>query len=70
MYTNILNFIRYSFCINSIVNISISGSVVMYFAEGYVSRSRWFAVGFVMAAVYITIFLSVGMLWWKLLGWY
>ncbi|RUS33034.1 Sodium/sulfate symporter [Jimgerdemannia flammicorona] len=47
-----------------------TGSVVMYFAEGYVSRSYWFAVGFMMSAVYITVFLSIGLPWWKLLGWY
>ncbi|RUP47135.1 Sodium:sulfate symporter transmembrane region-domain-containing protein [Jimgerdemannia flammicorona] len=55
---------------NRLILSTMLGSVVMYFAEGYVSRSYWFAVGFMMSAVYITVFLSIGLPWWKLLGWY
>jgi DASS family divalent anion:Na+ symporter len=42
----------------------------MYYAPGYVGRSKWFAVGTLLAVFYIAVYFTIGMGWWKLLGWY
>ena len=38
------------------------------FVEGYVSLHDWWRVGFYASAVNLAIWLTVGMLWWKVLG--
>ena len=38
------------------------------FIEGYVSLSDWWRVGFYASVLNLTIWLPVGMLWWKFLG--
>jgi DASS family divalent anion:Na+ symporter len=38
------------------------------FAEGYVSQREWWRVGFIMSFVNLAIWIGVGFLWWKLLG--
>lgn len=47
-----------------------TGSVAMYASCGYVSQSRWFAIGLLFGVVSIAVVCSVGLLWWKLLGWF
>ncbi|KAG1084002.1 hypothetical protein G6F42_021974 [Rhizopus arrhizus] len=47
-----------------------TGSLAMYYAPGYVSRSKWFVVGGQIALLYLVIYFTFGMGWWKLLGWY
>ncbi|CDH50377.1 anion transporter [Lichtheimia corymbifera JMRC:FSU:9682] len=47
-----------------------TGMAAMYYASGYVSRSRWFIIGFQLALFYIVIYFTVGMGWWRLLGWW
>jgi DASS family divalent anion:Na+ symporter len=47
-----------------------TGPVVIYFGLGYVTPQRWFAVGFAMALFHITIWLGVGLPYWKMLGWW
>ncbi|KAI9340954.1 Sodium/sulfate symporter [Pilaira anomala] len=46
-----------------------TGSLAMYYAPGYVTRSKWFIVGAQMALFYLIIYFTIGMGWWKLLGW-
>ncbi|KAL7316041.1 hypothetical protein PS15m_005187 [Mucor circinelloides] len=46
-----------------------TGSLAMYYAPGYVSRSKWFIVGGQIALLYLVIYFTFGMGWWKLLGW-
>ena len=38
------------------------------FSEGYVSFSDWWRVGFVASLVNLTIWLTIGAVWWKVLG--
>ena len=38
------------------------------FSTGYVSQGRWWRIGFLMSLVNITIWLTVGLAWWKLWG--
>ncbi|KAI9298099.1 hypothetical protein K502DRAFT_362688 [Neoconidiobolus thromboides FSU 785] len=47
-----------------------TGSLAIYFGQGYVERKQWFTVGFFMALFYFSIYFTIGMAWWKLLGWW
>ena len=47
-----------------------SGPCIIYFGQGYVPQVRWFRVGLAVAFYHIVIWFSVGMAWWKLLGWW
>jgi DASS family divalent anion:Na+ symporter len=47
-----------------------SGPCIIYFGQGYVPLVRWFRVGFLVGIYHITIWFTVGMMWWKLLGWW
>lgn len=47
-----------------------SGPIIIYFGLGYVSAPRWFGVGFLMSLFYLAIWFSVGMAWWKVIGWW
>jgi len=38
------------------------------FSVGYVSQRTWWRVGFLLSLVHIAIWLTVGMLWWKMTG--
>jgi divalent anion:Na+ symporter, DASS family len=44
------------------------GSGPVMFGAGYVTQGEWWKAGFVMSVIYIFVFLTVGPLWWKLLG--
>jgi DASS family divalent anion:Na+ symporter len=35
-----------------------------------VEPGQWFKVGFLMSLYHLAIWLGVGLLWWKLLGWW
>ncbi len=47
-----------------------SGPVVIYFGLGYVSTVRWLATGLAVAALHLSVWLGVGMPYWKWLGWW
>ncbi|MCH7944629.1 MAG: DASS family sodium-coupled anion symporter, partial [Armatimonadetes bacterium] len=47
-----------------------TGPVVIYFGLGYVPVGQWFRVGALMSLFHLSIWLTVGMAWWKLLGWW
>ncbi len=47
-----------------------TGPVVIYFGLGYVSTLRWFAVGAAVAVMHLTVWLGIGLPYWKLLGWW
>jgi DASS family divalent anion:Na+ symporter len=40
----------------------------MYFAQDYVSLQKWWKVGFVVSLVNLSIWSTVGFLWWKVVG--
>ena len=46
-----------------------SGPVIIYFGLGYVRAPKWFQVGFIVSLAHITIWLGLGLIWWKILGW-
>lgn len=47
-----------------------SGPTIIYFGLGYVPIGQWYRVGFIMSLVHLTIWLGVGLPYWKLLGWW
>lgn len=47
-----------------------TGPVIIYFGLGYVPVGQWFRVGALMSLFHLSIWLTVGMAWWKLLGWW
>ena len=47
-----------------------TGTSPIIFGSGFVTMATWWRVGFVMSVVNLLIFLVVGSLWWKLLGYW
>ncbi|RKP15394.1 Sodium/sulfate symporter [Piptocephalis cylindrospora] len=47
-----------------------SGHAIIYFGQGYVTQQRWYLVGLVISLLHITVFLTFGLAWWKILGWF
>ncbi|KAJ3316102.1 hypothetical protein HDV04_000311 [Boothiomyces sp. JEL0838] len=47
-----------------------TGTVVLYFAQGYFTTTKWFSIGTVIAVIYLGVYFTVGMVWWKLLDFY
>jgi DASS family divalent anion:Na+ symporter len=42
----------------------------IYFGARYVTQREWWRLGFIVSLVTIGIWSTVGLAWWKLLGWY
>jgi len=42
----------------------------VYFGTGYVTQKRWWTVGLLASIINITIWSTVGLVWWKVLGWW
>ena len=47
-----------------------TGQVVIYSGLGYVSTRRWFTVGLAVGLFHLTIWLGVGLPYWRALGWW
>lgn len=47
-----------------------SGPVIIHFQNGYVSVGRWMRNGLLVAIVHLAVWLTVGLLWWRWLGWW
>ena len=47
-----------------------SGPVIIYFGLGYVKAPNWFRIGFGISLAHIIVWLGVGLVWWKVLGWW
>ena len=42
----------------------------IYFGARYVTQREWWTIGFIMSLLTLTIWGTVGLAWWKLLGWW
>jgi DASS family divalent anion:Na+ symporter len=42
----------------------------VYFGTGYVKQSNWWTIGLIASVLNILIWSTVGLAWWKLLGWW
>jgi DASS family divalent anion:Na+ symporter len=47
-----------------------TGSAPVYFGAGYVTQATWWKIGFLVSLVNLVLWLGVGLLWWKVLGWW
>ncbi len=47
-----------------------TGPVIVYFGLGYVSNNKWYKTGILMSVYHIIIWLGIGMVWWKFIGWW
>jgi len=47
-----------------------SGPIIIYFGLGYVKAPAWFKIGFIISLFHLVVWFSVGLLWWKVLGWW
>jgi len=45
-----------------------TGSAPVFFGAGYVPQSDWWRIGFLVSLVQFTIWMGVGMCWWKVMG--
>ncbi|MEE9373282.1 MAG: DASS family sodium-coupled anion symporter [Saprospiraceae bacterium] len=60
----------YFSCICGCMTNYSSGPIIIYYGLGYVEAPRWFSVGFVVSIFHLLIWIPVGLLWWKFLGWW
>jgi len=60
----------YLSCLSGSLTNYSSGPVVIYYGLGMVKSSKWFSTGFVVAIFHLIVWLGIGMIWWKVLGWY
>ena len=42
----------------------------IYFGADYVSQQKWWQLGLIASVANILIWASVGLVWWKILGWW
>lgn len=42
----------------------------IYFGTGYVKQKTWWTIGFIASVLNILIWSVVGLVWWKILGWW
>ncbi|KAJ3299096.1 hypothetical protein HDU79_000055 [Rhizoclosmatium sp. JEL0117] len=47
-----------------------SGITVMYFSENAFSKKEWHLFGLYAAVLYFIVFATVGVVWWKMIGWW
>lgn len=47
-----------------------TGSAPVYFGAGYVSMGTWWRIGLLISLVNLCLWLGIGLLWWRLLGWW
>ncbi len=47
-----------------------TGPFCIYYGLGYVEIGTWYRVGFLVSLLHISVWLGVGLVWWKILGWW
>lgn len=47
-----------------------TGTAPVVFGSGYSTLGEWWRIGAVMSVVNLTVWIAVGLVWWKLLGYY
>lgn len=47
-----------------------TGTAPVIFGSGYSTLGEWWKVGFVMSVVNLVVWIGVGLVWWKILGYY
>lgn len=60
----------YFSCLCGCLTYYSTGPVIIYFGLGYVSSAKWFTTGFIISLFHLIIWLGIGLIWWKLIGWW
>ena len=60
----------YFSCLCGCITNYSSGPIIIYYGLGYVTAPKWFFVGMIVSLFHFTIWMGVGLLWWKILGWW
>ncbi|MFB6306725.1 MAG: DASS family sodium-coupled anion symporter, partial [Flavobacteriales bacterium] len=47
-----------------------TGPLIIYFGIGYIEPKKWFLIGFLVSIFHLFIWFTVGLGWWKVLGWW
>ncbi len=47
-----------------------TGSAPVFFGAGYVTQGTWWRTGLVVSIVNLSIWLTIGVAWWKVIGWW
>ena len=47
-----------------------TGTAPVIFSSNYATLGEWWKAGFLTSIVNFTVWIAVGMLWWKALGYY
>jgi DASS family divalent anion:Na+ symporter len=47
-----------------------TGPVIIYFGLGYVTPRRWLRTALVLSLFHVALWIGLGMVWWKVLGWW
>ena len=45
-----------------------TGPAPIIFGAGYLSQATWWRIGFLLSIVHVSIWLPIGLLWWKIIG--
>jgi len=60
----------YFSCLCGCLTYYSTGPVIIYYGLGYVSSAKWFSTGLIISCFHILIWLGIGLIWWKLIGWW
>ena len=47
-----------------------TGPIIIYFGNGYLLPLPWFKIGFLVSIYHMVVWLGVGLIWWKIIGWW
>lgn len=47
-----------------------TGPAPVYFGAGYINQKTWWTIGFAVSLMHIVIWLGIGGIWWKILGYW
>ena len=47
-----------------------TGPFIIYFNQGHIAPARWFRIGFLVSLFHLVIWVGLGSVYWKLIGWW
>ena len=47
-----------------------TGPIIIYFGNGYLLPLPWFKIGFLVSIYHLVVWISVGSIWWRIIGWW
>ena len=47
-----------------------TGSAPVYFGVGYINQSTWWKLGFLLSILILAVWLGIGMVWWRVIGYW